>query len=137
MKKMIIAGVALAVVAAIGVWFFVFYKPTHFKRDVADEKGIVVAATAIVNAYVSNEAEANKQFLNKAVEVTGEVMDVKKDQEGKTTVALKGGDAFSNVFCTLKETATNIQGGTQITIKGVCTGFLSDVVISDAVIVAK
>jgi hypothetical protein len=136
-KKIILAGLIAAVIGAIGVWYFVFYKPTHFKRDVADEQAISVTAVKIVQDFTANEDSANKVYLNKAIAITGEVIDSKKNQDGKPTVTLKSNDSFSNIYCTLKDDAGQIQGGTTITVKGICTGFLSDVVIIDAIIVKK
>ena len=135
-KKNIILGVLLVgVLAVVGVWYFIFYRPTHFKRDVADETAIIVTAKDIVKEFQANESGANKKYLNKAVEITGEVSETKKDQEGKPTVTLKSDDAFSNIFVTLKgDTQLEVKGGSTITIKGIVTGFLSDVVVIDAIV---
>lgn len=136
-KKIILAGLIAAVLGGIGVWYFIFYKPTHFKRDVADETAITITAKQIVKDFTSNEDSANKVYLNKAIAITGVVLEAKKNQDGKPTVTLKSDDSFSNIYCTLKEDEGQIQGGTTITVKGICTGFLSDVVIIDAIIVKK
>ena len=138
MKKKIILSVLLIFITAIlAVWFFIFYKPTHFKRDASAEKAITITAKEIVKAFQTNEANANTLFLNKAVEISGEVSEIKKDQTGKSTVMLKSDDAFSNVFVTLKEEDKQPQVGNNIIVKGICTGFLSDVVIIDAIIVSS
>ena len=136
-KKIIILAVIAAVVGGIGVWYFIFYKPTHFKRNVEDEQAINITAKQIVKNFQANEDSANKIYLNKAIAITGEVIEAKKNQDGKPTVTLKSDDSFSNIYCTLKNDAGQIQGGSIITVKGICTGFLSDVVIIDAIITKK
>ena len=136
-KKIILSGLLVAGFAGIGIWYFIFYKPTHFKRDVADEQAITITAKQIVKNFQSNEDSANKIYLNKAIAITGEVLEAKKNQDGKPTVTLKSDDSFSNIYCTLKDDAGQIQGGSTITVKGICTGFLSDVVIIDAIIIKK
>lgn len=133
-KKLFLAALVLVVLSAIGVWFFVFYKPTHFKRDVTDEKAIVVTAPAMVKAFQMDETSANQQYLNKTVQVTGQILEAKTDQQGNQTVTLKSEDGFSNVYCTLKEAVTGLETGKTITVKGICTGFLSDVVLIDAIL---
>ncbi len=138
MKKKILIGLLIAAVAvAVGIWFFGFYKPTHFKRDVADEQAITITAKDMVKEFQANEDSANKKFLNKAIAITGEVIEAKKNQDGKSTVTLKSDDSFSNVYCTLKEEGGEINNGSTITVKGICTGFLSDVVIIDAIVIKK
>jgi hypothetical protein len=136
MKKKIIFGALIVVVlGVIGVWFFVFYAPTHFKRDVADEKGIQLTAAALVKAYQDNESNANALYLDKPLEIKGEISETKVDQVGNTTLTLKSEDAFASVFCTLKKANPNLKPGQTVTVKGICTGFLSDVVLKEAIIV--
>jgi hypothetical protein len=135
MKKILLSGSIIIVLAAIAIWFFIFYKPTHFKRNVANEQAIAVAAKDIVKAYQTSEANANTKYLNKTISVSGEVSDVKNDQDKNLTVTLKSEDPMSNVFCTLKSPSEKPTVGSTITIKGICTGFLSDVVVNEAIIV--
>jgi len=134
MKKNIILSILLLLIVILtATWFFLFFKPTHFKRDVTDEQGIVTTASVIVTEYKTNEQAANHKYLNKAVELTGEITALNHDQSGNTTLILNSGDPMSNVFVTLKKTANIPINGTTVKIKGICTGFLSDVVIIDAI----
>ena len=135
LKTIILSSLFILAIGVVGTWYYVFYQPTHFKRKVADEKGIDISAAAVVSAYQKNEQAANLNYLNKTLAVSGEITEIKKDQTGRTTVELKSDDAFTGVFCTLNSVETPIKVGQQITIKGFCTGFLSDVVLSEAEIV--
>lgn len=133
-KKIFLSVLLLVIVLAAGTWYYVFdYSKTHH-RDVANEKGIVVNAVQIVKEFQTNEATANTKYLNKALEVNGVITEIKKDQAGHTTVSLKSDDAFSIVFCTLKSANPHLNTGSNITIKGICTGFLSDVVINEGIV---
>lgn len=134
-KKILLGALLLVVIGVIGVWFFVFYKPTHFKRDITTEKAITISSAALVKAYQDNETTANTLYLDKSLEVKGEITETKPDQSGKTTVTLKSDDALAGVLCTLKTTDNSLKAGQTVTIKGICTGFLSDVVLKEAIIV--
>ena len=134
-KKLLVAALTILITAVIGVWFFVFYKPTHFKRDVADEKGISISAPDLVKAFQENETAANTTYLDKSVEIKGESVEAKPDQSGLTMLTLKSNDAMAGVLCTLKSADTTLKAGQTITVKGICTGFLSDVVLKEAIIV--
>lgn len=139
-KKIILSVVVVIILGIIGIWFFVFHLPStewykEHRRNTAYGKGVVITAAAISQAYSSNEDSANKQYLNKAIQVTGEVSEVKKTEDGKLTVSLKGADAFSGVYCTLSDSTASVQNGATVTLNGICTGHLSDVVIIDAIIV--
>lgn len=134
-QKIFIGLITVVLLAVAAVWFFVFYAPTHFKRDVADEKGIQITAAALVKAYQANEPNANTMYLDKPIEIKGEIGETKLDQAGNTTLTLKSDDPFASVFCTLKKADPNLKAGQTITVKGICTGFLSDVVLKEAIIV--
>ncbi|CAN5535416.1 hypothetical protein BH09BAC6_BH09BAC6_19260 [soil metagenome] len=136
MKKKI-AGIALIILfaGAIGTWYYVFrYAKTHH-RDVENETAIETTAGKLVRDFQTNETEANKIYLQKVIQIKGEVLKTDKDQVGNVTVTLKSGDPFSNIFCTLKPGFKNNKKNSVIVIKGICSGFLSDVVLYDGVIV--
>ena len=134
MTKLIYA-LALVAVTAIGGYYYVFvYSKTHH-RNVQSEKGITIVADSLSAQFQANEKEANTLYLNKAITVTGTIVNIDKNQEGKTIIIIGRPDSFSNVSVTLISTASITQKlGETITIKGVCTGALSDVIITEGVV---
>ena len=134
MTKLIYA-IAVVAITALGGYYYVFvYSKTHH-RNVQSEKGIVIQADSLSAAYQANEKNANALYLNKAVEISGTIVSIDKNQEGKITLIIGRPDSFSNVSVTLISTAPLTQKiGESITIKGVCTGALSDVIITEGVV---
>lgn len=136
MKKwIIIISAILLIIAAI--LYYVFIYAAQYKRNVNDEKAIEVSAVELVYAYNNNESEANAKYLNKALLIEGLIKEVGQNQEGKTTITIDGANDFSAVFCTLKEVNTTVEVNKKVSLKGVCIGFTSDVVITDAYIQSK
>ncbi len=137
MRKMtkLIYAIAVVAISAFGGYYYVFvYSKTHH-RNVQSEKGIVIVADSLSAQFQANEKEANSKYLNKAIEVTGIIVSIDKNQEGKITVIIGRADSFSNVSVTLISTTPLTQKvGETITIKGVCTGALSDVIITEGVV---
>jgi uncharacterized membrane protein len=117
-----------------GTKYYLTHKPA---RAVENEKGMEVTAQQIFDDFTTNEAAANQKYLNKAIQVTGEVAEVKKNLDNKTVVLLKTSDPVFGVNCTFKTDPGVLQPGGAVTFKGICTGFLSDVVINEGVIVKK
>ena len=130
--KTTLAIFLIVVIGGAAVAYFMWNKP---RRDVTDEKGVEVTASQLVKEYQANETQANTQYLDKAIQVSGQVIDVKTNQEGKVTVMLASDDAMTGVFCTLKEKEPLPVAGSSIVIKGICSGMLSDVRLREAVIV--
>ena len=129
-----ITVVILLLITLVGgtIAYRMFTRPN---RDVATEKGIVITAAQLVTEFQENESAANVKYLNKPIEVSGTVSNVAQNQEGITTVLLSSNDAMTGVFCTLKESNPNIKTGTQVVIKGICNGMLSDVRLGEAILI--
>lgn len=133
-KKRILVILIVAIVIAVGYGLSVWFKP---QRDVSIEKGLEISASAIFDSFATNEKNAYALYLNKAIQVTGEVSEVKKNQEGETVIYLKTNDPIFGVNCTFKQDAGEIKKGDIITFKGVCTGYTSDVVLKNGLLVKK
>ena len=134
-KNKIIIAIALIAVIAFGVYYYVFVYSSQHRRQVQSEIGIVITSDSLVAKYQADEKLANSLYLNKAVVVTGVLLSIDKNQEGKTTLVIGRSDSFSNVSVTMISTAPITQKvGESVTIKGLCTGALSDVVITDGVV---
>lgn len=134
-KKILTIGMVFIAIGAFGGWYYIFqYSKTHH-RDVTSETATIITASQIVKDFETNETTANTNFLNKAIELKGVVLKKDRDQAGNTTVTLKSGDPLANIFCTLKPGIRLQKGDSIIIVKGICTGFLSDVVLNEAVVV--
>jgi hypothetical protein len=132
--KIILGIIGLIFIAAVGYGVYIWNEPP---RDVANEKGIEITATAIFDSFAQSETRANELYLNKAIQVTGEITDIKKNQAGQVVVYLKSDDPIFGVNCTFKDDPAPLQKNSTITFKGVCTGYLSDVIINQGIIVKK
>lgn len=111
------------------------YNKPH--RNVEEAKGIAITAAQLIANYESNEPDANFKYLDKVLEVTGEITEISKNQKRETVITLKGTD-MGGIICTLEGTAvTTAKPGTAVTVKGICTGYLTDVVLVRCVVQAK
>ncbi|MES2649688.1 MAG: hypothetical protein V4717_22610 [Bacteroidota bacterium] len=118
--------------AGLIIGALVFYKTWNKPhRDVKDETAISVTAQSILEAYTTDEQKANSVYLDKAIEVKGEVGEITKTQQGKTVISLKTKDPMAGIRCTMKEDATSVTTGQNVVIKGICTGYLMDVTLVD------
>ena len=70
-------------------------------------------------------------YLDSAIQVTGEVDKIEKNKDGKQVICLKTGDSVGNVRCTLKD-STDLQKQKNVTIRGICQGYILDVTITEA-----
>lgn len=141
MKKWQRALIWIVVVVLLGFGImkgYLYYLNNKPHRDVAKEQGIGITADSLYKAYSTNESVADSLYTNKAIEVSGEVMKVTKDDNNQTSVELKTSDSAVTVNCKFKDDPGEIKEGSTITFKGICTGFLMvSIPIIEGVIVKK
>ncbi len=114
-----------------GTAYFMWNKP---HRNVDNEKAIVVDARQLFNEYNTNEADANKKYLNKALEVSGQVLTIDTNQDGQPYLVLQTDDLMSGIMCTMRSGDMKAGVGQSVTIKGFCSGFVGDVKLTDCII---
>ena len=134
-KNKIFIIIAIIAAIAFSAYYYIFIYSSNNHRQVQSEIGIVITSDSLVAKYQADEKLANSLYLNKAVVVTGNLLSIDKNQEGKTTLVIGRSESFSNVSVTMtSNTPITQKVGESITIKGLCTGALSDVVITDGVV---
>ncbi len=125
--KPVLLIAAACLLLAVAVICYVMYKP---HRDINRETPVIITAVDLVEAYRKDEADANRRFLDKVLQVAGTVDGTETDNDGRTVVILSGTTPMSDVRCTLQKNIT-AESGTEMTLKGRCTGYLSDVILVD------
>ena len=136
-KRMLLIAFPVIILLAFGFAYYEYNKP---KPDITELKAAPVTAVNLFQDYSANESKANRLYLNKAVQVTGKVLDVKQGQDKHLQIILDAGDPMFGVACTMDKTAkdskrTAVRPGDQVTVKGICSGFLNDVVLVSSILV--
>lgn len=115
MKQRLILLLIVGALIGGGVFLYVWYKP---HRDIQNEKSkYSLTAGSLHEAYLADEANANNLYLDKTIEISGTISDVKE------------GIIILNdlVVCNLLEgegmKAVQLGQGKKVTIKGRVTGF--------------
>ena len=136
MKKIILSILVLALIGAAGTYYYAFVYSKNRKFDMVNAEGTSIEAVTLVKAFQENETEANKNYLDKVLLISGTISATDQTQTGDRTLTLSSDDPFAGVMVTLDSTeAAAINMNDKVTVKGFCKGFLSDVVITSAVIV--
>ena len=128
--RILLALFLIGILAAVLVYLYTFRKTDP---SVASKKADVeIAAGELLKSFETDEAAANTLYLGKVVKVTGLVESVSEDSVG-ISVYLKEPDAMAGILCGFDKKTNDIswvKKGTTVTIKGICTGYLMDVVFN-------
>ncbi len=113
-----------------------YFKP---HRSVRNEKAAFSLSVAeLVNAFMTNESQANEAFVGKVVEVQGVLKEMILND---STLVLLMGDSTqtTGVSCYLQREERSkyksLTRGQTVVVKGVCNGMLLDVVLDKALLV--
>jgi len=129
MKKLILAVILIAAIIGGTVAYRTYHKP---HRDIASEDAAFsLTADALFDAFEADETTANALYLDKVVEVTGEVAEVTENSAGQAVITITAENAMlGGVIATMEEAGTvNISEGETVTVKCRCTGHLMDVIL--------
>ncbi len=128
----------ILVVASMGLYIYLeLYNKPHV--DVSrSSPNISVDSSIILKDFEDSEADANTKYLEKIVQVTGVISELNTNK-GKTIVTISGQNTFGSIMCHLSPEenikADHLKEGQNITIKGICTGYLMDVILVKCVII--
>lgn len=121
--------VFILVLVGGGIAYYMYNKPVEGAGSM--DTDFKITSTELFSEFETNETASNEKYLDKAIEVTGTIQSVTSDENG-LSVFLDGGMMFG-IKCEYDPNAehkrTNFKKGESITVKGVCTGMLSDVVL--------
>jgi hypothetical protein len=135
MKKIIF----LTIILAAFVTFYGYYEYNRpFKNLTKAKADLTIGANELLVAYESNESKANTIYLDKVIEVHGKISKI-ESTEGKAQITLETQNPMSGIICEMTQNSQlgDMHIGNIVTIKGMCTGYLSDVILNQAVLVNK
>lgn len=137
MRKVLILLVLVGFVS-LGVGYYMYNMPPKNLTNVKAEA--TVTSVALMSSFEEDEESANASFLGKVIEVSGLISELKFYENGSAQVNLESQNVMGGISCNFEShDAAKLDGdlraGQQLKIKGMCTGFLMDVVLERCVLV--
>lgn len=128
-KKIILSVIAVVLLIGALIGYRMYNKPHQdLAKLTADYR---LTATELFTAYEAGEADANAKYLDKVIRVEGEILNLSQDENGQTSLTLDAGGLMGGVICQLDPSLkiADFREGQQVTLNGLCTGMLMDVVL--------
>jgi hypothetical protein len=110
----------LLISASIG--YLIWNKP---HRDIKDANAIETNAIDLYNVFIYDSSKAKLTYLNKTIKVSGIVSGVFVNQKKQKIFLLKTAMVGASVNCTMEEHTSNYKEGDNISLKGICAGYIS------------
>jgi polyisoprenoid-binding protein YceI len=132
-KKLIIVGALLFIAGLVGFLVLqMMYKKAE--RNVATEQAITINPIQFATLYKNAEDSANKIYLNKTILLNGIISSVSDDQKEQTFITVETSDGLPQINCTIDGRYKSINVPDTITIKGVCTGILTNINLKNCIV---
>ncbi|MFZ2287418.1 MAG: hypothetical protein WAV93_10585 [Bacteroidales bacterium] len=135
-KNLRIALIAIAVLAVAGAatgYYLYNLTPKDLGREKPD---FIVTSDDLLKSFEENETAAAVKYVNRIIEVSGEVSSVEIGENNSVNISLKTNSDFSSVICTFPSEVNTeqIREGSRISVRGQCSGYLMDVLLNNCVL---
>jgi len=135
-RNLLILVVILGVVGGLIGLYMYNKKSPDLSKAKAD---FTLNITELVSEFNQDETSASAKYIDKIVEVTGPMSAIEVTGETTMNVTLADEGQMSGVICSFQDIANpvsvGINKGETITVRGICSGMLMDVLLIDCVIV--
>lgn len=134
MSKKLRKIIAFIILLFVFVAFFLAYKFANKSHvDISKTSAeITINASVLFDEFLNDEISANNKYLDKIIQVNGKIIS-NKNFEGKGVIELESNNDFGSVLCHFSpKSSKKIQQfkiRQNVEIKGICTGFLMDVIL--------
>jgi len=133
-KFLLIGGFIIACAGAAYMYSELMRKPANAGDKTAD---FTITAEQLQKDF-ENEEEASKKYMDKVLQVSGTISDITSNEKS-TDISLETPDPITVVTIQVlpeeKDKAAKYKTGDKISVKGICTGKLTDIELNKGVIV--
>jgi len=129
-RKTVIIVLLIVITSVLALVMYVYNKP-HVNVKKA-EAAFVVTAQNLISEYQQDETKTNEKYSESVIQVKGTIFEI-STLKGNSVITLKDENLESSIICHMlpeeNTRALQIKKGQDIEIKGICTGYLMDVIM--------
>lgn len=127
-RLLVISVILLGLVVGF-VGSYMFQKKHDNLADL--EADYSLTAMELFHEFEASESKANGLYLDKVIEISGTLAEKSKLGENEVVLFIRPDDAIFGVSCAFSgadaQTALALNEGTELSLKGICTGINMDV----------
>ena len=118
----------LFLIGGAGAGWYGYKEYNRTNKDLENVKAdFSLASNDLIKEYKANDSLADKKYLGKIIEVSGNVKKIEKDDTGYFTIILGDTTSLSSVRCSIdtvhQQDAAELKEGSSAILRGACTGF--------------
>jgi hypothetical protein len=137
--KLFLYILTVFIFACLYIYVLPFFKTSEKNLEKMYSE-VSLNSNELVGSFIKNEKESNELYVDKIIEVVGTVKEVSL-LNNKYTILLYSEDEKSGIICEIHksqlEKVKNLMKNQKIKVKGICKGFLKDVILLNCYIDLK
>jgi len=131
MKRKIWIGIGIVLLAGAVYGAYMYFKKAE--RVMSGQAAFIMTTSQLLSEFEQNEDSANKKYLNQIIQVTGTIESISPDSTG-TNVLLGTDNPMAGVNCRFDKEIEfkikNLKVNDSIKVKGQCSGYVMDALLS-------
>lgn len=135
-KKNIYVLLMLVAFSAIFCFAFIYFNKSSSTDTANEQTEMRTTSENLIASFIKNEHAANNKFVERILEVDGVIKDI-TFENGCYSIILQVQDNTTYIICEMKtdqnKKIESLKKNNEITIKGICKGFLMDVILLDCI----
>ncbi len=128
-SRLLAVVILLCGVIGVGSGYYMFQKKHDNLADL--EADYSLTAMELFHEYEADESKANGVYLDKVIQISGTLAEKSKLGESEVVLFIRPEDEIFGVSCAFSgadaKAALALDEGTELSIKGICTGINMDV----------
>ncbi len=108
-----------------------FYNMPHV-NVIKSEAAYTLTAQNLIDQYQEDEATTNAKYTENVIQIVGTIFDI-STLKGNMVITLKDDDLEASIICHMlpeeNRKSLQLKKGQNVNIKGICTGYLLDVIM--------
>lgn len=137
-SKFKIAIIGLTVLLVGCCYLYLEFYNSHKKDMQTANTDVHIRSNQLAGSFSADEQKANYDYVEKTIEVVGSIEKITK-VDNRYTVLLQGEDRASYVMCDLlpsnSKMAEKLRPGQVVRLKGICKGYLMDVILLNCILI--
>lgn len=126
-------GLIAVVVVVVGIGYRWWHKAPEVVEEV---QGVPLSVDELCSLYNTDEQAADRQLLNRAVQLKGRVHQVIQNMEGGLMIVLQASDSLSEVQCAFRDKNIRMKEQELVYVKGFCTGkTITGISLTDCILI--
>jgi hypothetical protein len=121
-KKIILIAIIAIACTGIVTGYMLWNKP---HKDVESADAVKITSTDLYNIFITDSSKARSSYTDKVLLVSGEISNVSINQQSQQVIFIKTTVAGAFINCTMEGKAEGLKAGDHVTIKGICSGYIS------------